>query len=164
MNYKMAKNGILITVPIILIILTVLLINKNGKETESINICHLGGSKNIKLIYIMSKRSHLSDKSHGCSLCDSDNQDQWKTLYRVYGGREYIEFIVIFPDEVTKHTSPNISYDVGLISEKGTKYNEDVFVICNNAEELIEQNGRVDMNFVRKAHAILSMAYLDNND
>lgn len=160
----MAKNGIILTVPIVLIILTVLLINKNGKETESTNICHLGGSKKVKLIYIMSKRSHISDKSHRCSLCDSDNQDQWKTLYRIYGGRENIEFIVLFPDEVTKHTSLNISYDLGIISEKGTKNNEDVFVICKNVEELIEQNGRLDMNFVRKAHAILSMAYLDNND
>jgi hypothetical protein len=134
---------------------------KHERVSENINPCLLCGSKRISIIYMSGKRSIKKTGSKGCSLCDADNHAQWNTLYKMYGGRDHIEFIVIFPEKLSNYKELDMPYDLSIMLDVKAAAKQDIIILCKRGEKIYENIGTVDMAFVRKVNETLVTAHFD---
>lgn len=124
------------------------------------NPCLQPLGEKIRIIYMPRRRAMKGSGADGCTLCDADNATQWNTLYKIYGGREEIEFLVIFPKDSSNRQKLDLRYDLG-ITEDETADEQDRVVLCDRGAKKLENRGVIDMVFVRKAHELLAHARRD---
>jgi hypothetical protein len=128
--------------------------------SENTNLCLLSGSKRISIIYMSGKRSSKNTDSKGCAFCDADNHEQWNTMYKIYGGRDYIEFIVISPEELSNYRKFDMPYDLSIMMDVKAAAKQDI-IICKRGEQIYENIGTMDMAFIRKVNKTLVTAHLE---
>lgn len=128
---------------------------------ENTNPCLLSGSKRISIIYMSGKRSSKNTDSKGCALCDADNLEQWNTMYKIYGGRDYIEFIVIFPEKLSNYKKFDMLYDLSMMMGVKATAKQDIIIICKRGEKIYENIGTMDMAFIRKVNETLVTAHIE---
>lgn len=157
-----SRKAILSCLSVVLIACLAVLLIKPKKDSRYINVCSYGGVAKIKAVYIISRSSSEDDKFGGCALCNSDKYDLWEAMFKMYGGRNYIEFIVFFPDEMTANRI-NMPYDTPIFSKLKFRGKKDVIIICQHRKKIIKKAGRIDMAFIRKVHEVLSGTHLDQD-
>jgi len=114
------------------------------------------------MIYMPRRRAMRGSGADGCTLCDADNATQWNTLYKIYGGREEIEFLVIFLKGASPGQKLDLRYDLGITADE-TADDQDKVVLCDRGAKKLENRGVIDMVFVRKAHELLAQARSDRH-
>lgn len=65
-----------------------------------------------------------AQRSSGCLSCELMNKYQWNFLYKIFGGKEGIGFVVYCSNEKKREVEQNLSYDVFLIVDKNPETDE----------------------------------------
>jgi hypothetical protein len=80
-------------------------------------------------------------------------------MYKVFGGRENIEFITIFPEKERDERFTHLPRDIGIAVSTERLPENDIISICRERKKLLEHIGIADMSFLRKMYEILSVAH-----
>lgn len=106
---------------------------------------------------------HLGIKtqmSSGCSSCELVNKYKWNFLYRIFGGKEDIEFVVYCSDENKREVEQYLLYDVLILVDKSPETDE--LVVCHGRKTMFQKAGVLDMFSVRQITELLMDSALEN--
>jgi len=146
---------VMAVVGILIVAVSILALIGRNRRAAKVDPCFQDGLRPIRVLYLARRQSpKRKANGGGCASCEAQNTDQWNALYRVFGGREGIEFIVILPKGAAFPGGRALRCDVSIIgSDHGE---EDKVVICERGVKRLEHAGVMDMAFIRKAYAILA--------
>lgn len=90
----------------------------------------------------------LLGKRGTCTSCELLNKYQWNYLYKIFGARNDIEFIVYCSNEMKKDIEQNLLFDTVLVTKKIPE--EDVFTVYKEEKIIYQRQGVLDMYSVRQ--------------
>lgn len=134
---------------------------KRERMRNPVNPCQAAGGRGLCIIYMPGQHAAGGGEPGGCALCDADNVEPWNALYKIYGGREDIEFVVILPQERSSRRKLDFRHDRRLIQDNATWAEQDAVVLCDGGEKKLEHTGIMDMAFARRVNEILSRAQVE---
>lgn len=102
-----------------------------------------------------------AQRSSGCLSCELMNKYQWNFLYKIFGGKEGIEFIVYCSNEKKREVEQNLSYDVLLIVDKNPETDE--LIVRHEGRTIFQKAGVLDMFSVRQITDLLIDSALKMN-
>lgn len=94
------------------------------------------------------KVSLLLGKKGTCTSCELINKYQWNFLYKIFGARNDIEFIVYCSNEIKKDIEQNFLFDKVLVTKKIPE--DDVFTVYKEEKIIYQRQGVLDMYSVRQ--------------
>lgn len=99
-------------------------------------------------------------RSSGCSSGELMNKYQWNFLYKIFGRKENIEFVVYCSDEKKREVEQNLLYDVLLIVDKNPDTDE--LMVRHEGRTIFQKAGVLDMFSVRQITELLMDSVLEN--
>ncbi|HEK85203.1 MAG TPA: hypothetical protein ENO29_02440 [Candidatus Aminicenantes bacterium] len=88
------------------------------------------------------------------------NKYQWNFLYRIFSGKEDIEFVVYCSDENKREVEQNLLYDVLILVDKSPETDE--LVVCHGRKTMFQKAGVLDMFSMRQITELLMDSALEN--
>ena len=148
-------RSLIVVLSILAAIGAALTILRREEHGAGVNPCLMDVGPKIRLVYMVRGPAAKGVQANGCALCDADNADQWNTLYRVFGGREDIEFVVIRPERSARPDDRTLRCDRSIVRGDGAG-DEDQIILCDRGLVRLDHRGVIDMAFVREAYEFLT--------
>jgi hypothetical protein len=150
--YRLSTIRPAILVAIILTFMVIFV--ERDKGSTPADPCFLAGERRIRVIYLVRGPSKSAIKPKECALCDADNAAQWNALYRVFGGREDIEFMIVRPKGAEAFRDGALRHDLSIAGNGAGP--EDKIVVCDRGVKRLDHTGVIDMVFIREVYATLA--------
>jgi hypothetical protein len=139
---------------VIIIMISIVVFIGRDKGSTPTDPCFDAVERRIRIIYLLRVPSKKATEGKGCALCDADNTAQWNALYRVFGGREDIEFVIVRSKGPEAMLNRTLHHDLSIAGNGAGE--EDKVIVCDRGVKRLDHTGILDMAFIREVYAILA--------